>query len=281
MESMTYCVAIKLNQGLVCLSDTRTNAGLDNIARFKKMFTWQVQNDRAMTLMTSGNLSVTQSVISSLQETIDRAADTGAETILNAPSMFRVAEIVGNTMTTVQGRLGPDLAARGENSSAMILLAGQVSSGNLRLFQIYSAGNFIEATTDTPFFQIGEHKYGKPILDRTITPQTSLEDATLCALVSMDSTLRSNLSVGMPLDLSVLPINSFNFSRLERIEDDDPAFDALSAEWSASLSDAFARMREKINKQALQPTNPQSQQQIQAQQQMQQLIGDGSGKMQS
>ena len=278
---MTYCVAIKLNQGVVCLSDTRTSAGLDNIARFKKMFTWQVPNERAMTLMTSGNLSVTQSVISSLQETIDRVADSGAETILTAPSMFRVAEIVGNTMTTIQGRLGPDLIARGEDSSAMILLAGQVSGSDLQLFQIYAAGNFIEATTDTPFFQIGAHKYGKPILDRTITPQTSLEDATLCALVSMDSTLRSNLHVGMPLDLSVLPINSFHFSRLERIEDDDAAFDALSAEWSASLSEAFARMREKINKQAQQHADPQTQQQIQAQQQMQQLIGEGSGNMQS
>ena len=271
---MTYCVAIKLNQGIVCLSDTRTNAGLDNIARFKKMFTWQVQGNRAMTLMTSGNLSVTQSVISMLQETIDGARDSGAETILNAPSMFRVAELVGGAMTTVQQRIGPDLAARGENSGAMILLTGQVSGGQLRLFQIYSAGNFIEATSDTPFFQIGEHKYGKPILDRTITPTTSLEDATLCALVSMDSTLRSNLSVGMPLDLSVLPVNSFNFSRLERIEDDDPAFDALSAEWSASLSDAFARMREKINYQAAQERG-QSPQQAQAQQQMQQLIGEG------
>ncbi|MEO0486823.1 MAG: peptidase [Pseudomonadota bacterium] len=234
---MTYCVAVKVDEGLICLSDTRTNAGLDNISRYKKMFTWTNPGERAITLMTAGNLAITQGVMSLLQENIDK--DNGVETLYTAPSMFRVAEIVGDAMRIVQERYGPGLSQRGEASDASIICAGQRAGGPLRLFLIYAAGNFIEATSDTPFFQIGEHKYGKPILDRVITPETSLTDATKAALLSMDSTLRSNLSVGMPLDLTVLPTNAYAFAHERRIEAEDLGFQNLSERWSDALRDAF------------------------------------------
>ncbi|MCV6587214.1 MAG: proteasome-type protease [Marinibacterium sp.] len=236
---MTYCVGIKVNQGLICLSDTRTNAGLDNISRYKKMFTWTVPGERAITLMTAGNLAITQAVMSLLQENIENP-NNGVRTLYSAPGMFQVAETVGEAMRVVQAQYGPGLSARGESSDASIICAGQRAGGPLRLFLIYSAGNFIEATTDTPFFQIGEHKYGKPILDRVILPETSLADATKAALLSMDSTLRSNLSVGMPLDLTVLPVDTYGFAHDRRIERDDLGFQDLSQRWSDALRHAFA-----------------------------------------
>ena len=239
---MTYCVALKLDAGLICLSDTRTNAGLDNISRFRKMFNWVNPGERAMTLMTSGNLAITQAVISLLQENIDHPKD-GIETVFSAPSMFRVAEIIGDAMRIVQAQYAQSLLAQGESPSASIILSGQRRGGKLRLFLIYSAGNFIEATDDTPFFQIGEHKYGKPILDRVIQPDTTLEDGLLCALLSMDSTLRSNLSVGMPLDLTTQPAGLYDFAQHRRIEAEDPNFAALSQAWSAALRDSFSQMR--------------------------------------
>ncbi|MGF1500975.1 MAG: peptidase [Paracoccaceae bacterium] len=244
---MTYCVAIKLNEGVVCLADTRTNAGLDNIAKYRKLFTWSVPGDRVIAMMTSGNLAITQAVMSQIQEAIDRPVE-GAETIFTAPSMFRVAEVVGTAMRNVQVQYGPGLAASGQSSDSSIVLAGQRAGGEVRLFLIYSAGNFIEATDDTPFFQIGEHKYGKPILDRVIQPQTPLEDAILAALLSMDSTLRSNLSVGMPLDLAVIRTGNFVFDRLHRIEDDDQDFRDLSQMWSTALRQAFTDIRSAIGK---------------------------------
>ena len=242
---MTYCVAIKVNEGLICLSDTRTNAGLDNISRFKKMFTWSVPGERSITLMTAGNLAITQAVMSLLQENIDKP-ENGLETLYTAPSMFRVAEIVGDAMRVVQERYGPGLSARGEASDSTIICAGQRAGGPLRLFLIYSAGNFIEATEDSPFFQIGEHKYGKPILDRVITPEVPLADATTAALLSMDSTLRSNLSVGMPLDISVLRKDAFAFETEERIETDNGRFQALSERWSDALREAFVTIPQVI-----------------------------------
>lgn len=240
---MTYCVALKLNAGLICLSDTRTNAGVDNISRYKKMFTWRNPGERAITMMTSGNLAITQAVMSMLQENIDKPKN-GIETLFTAPSMFRVAEIVGDAMNVVQSRYGPSLLARGESSESTIICAGQRAGGQLRLFMIYSAGNFIEATDDTPFFQIGEHKYGKPILDRVISTETPLDDGILAALLSMDSTLRSNLSVGMPLDLTVQRRGVFDFDQERRIEADDQGFQALSQSWSDALKNAFSSMRD-------------------------------------
>ncbi|MEM1344498.1 MAG: proteasome-type protease [Pseudomonadota bacterium] len=239
---MTYCVALKLNAGLVCLSDTRTNAGLDNIAKYRKMFTWSVPGERVIAMMTSGNLAVTQGVISQLEEALDSRAE-GLETLFTAPTLYRVAEVVGTAMRNVQTSHGPALTASGQSADSSIVLAGQRRGGKLRLFLIYSAGNFIEATEDTPFFQIGEHKYGKPILDRVIVPETALDDGVTAALLSMDSTLRSNLSVGMPLDLTVIEEGTFGFARRERIEQDDPHFRALSQAWSEALRDSFIKVR--------------------------------------
>ncbi|MEY8882163.1 peptidase [Donghicola sp. XS_ASV15] len=238
---MTYCLAMLLNEGIVCLSDTRTNAGLDNISKFRKSFTWEIPGDRAICLMTAGNLAITQAVIGLLQENIDEA-QPGIDTLLSAQSMFRVAEIVGDAMRTIQQRHGTALAQMGESSLASIIVAGQRKGGRQRLFHIYAAGNFVEATEDSPYFQIGEHKYGKPIIDRVITRETPLKTAVTAALLSMDSTTRSNLSVGMPLDLTVLRAEEFCVSDHRRIEADDPQFDALSKGWSQALRNAFDEM---------------------------------------
>ena len=240
---MTYCIALNLRDGMVFLSDTRTNAGMDNFSRAKKLHTWQVQGERCIVIQSAGNLGVTQAVVSELNEMIDRG-DTNAETMLNTPTLFSAAQLVGRTMQQVQQTYGPGLQSRGENSGATLIMGGRRRDGRPRLFQIYAAGNFIEAHDDAPFFQIGEHKYGKPILDRVITPETSLQDGVICALLSMDSTLRSNLSVGMPLDLAVLPNNQFAFSEFRRIDEDDEAFRHFSELWSQQLRDAFSVMRE-------------------------------------
>ncbi len=237
---MTYCVALKLRQGMIFLADTRTNAGLDNISRVKKLFTWKAPGERALVMLTAGNLGVTQAVVSQLEEDIAAGA---AHTMFTAPSLFHVAELVGDTMRRVQDRYGPGLRDRGEDSGASVLLGGQRKGGPLRLFHVYAAGNFIEATPDTPYFQIGEHKYGKPIIDRVITEDTDLRDAVICALLSMDSTLRSNLSVGMPLDLAVMREGDLDFCEERRIEADDPEFRAFSEQWSQELVNAFSVMR--------------------------------------
>lgn len=237
---MTYCVAVRVNQGLVMLSDTRTNAGMDNIARFRKSFTYRVPGERAITLMCSGNLSITQGVKAMLGQAIKESqADPDVETILNCPTMHRVAQIVGEAMAAMQQHYRITIEMQGSAADASVLIAGQRKGGKPRLYLIYSAGNFIEATEDTPFFQIGEHKYGKPILDRIIKPDTTLEDAAKAVMVSMDSTLRSNLSVGMPLDLTVIERDQFDFRVRTRIEADNEEFQLLSLSWSAALRKGF------------------------------------------
>ncbi|MEO0620181.1 MAG: peptidase [Pseudomonadota bacterium] len=245
---MTYCIGLKLDAGLVLLSDTRTNAGLDNIARFRKMFTWSVPGERVMALLTAGNLSITQGVVSRLNKAIAIAEEatpdgTGSpevpETILNAETLFRCAQIVGQTMREMQDSHRREIVEQGADADASVLLAGQRADGRHRLYLIYAAGNFIEATADTPFFQLGEHKYGKPILDRIITPKTPIETALKAAMVSMDSTLRSNLSVGMPLDLLVIREGLLEFAINRRIAASDPEFQAISRTWSDALHHAF------------------------------------------
>lgn len=235
---MTYCVALKVDEGLVCLSDTRTNAGLDNISKYRKMHTWSAPDERIIVLMTAGNLAVTQAVVSSIQESIDHPVE-GIETIFTAPTMFRVAEVVGTQMRNVFNQHSAMLGASAEST---IVLAGQRAGGPLRLFMIYSAGNFIEASEENPFFQIGEHKYGKPILDRVVRPETKLNDAVTAALLSMDSTLRSNLSVGMPLDLAVIRRDAYTFEPLVRIEEDDESFREISSAWSVALREGFVNI---------------------------------------
>lgn len=240
---MTYCVALRLREGIVCLSDTRTNAGVDDVALFRKMFVWHAPDDRAICLMTAGNLAVTQAVISRLQEEIDNPV-RGVPNLMTAKTMFGVADVVGEAMRQVQQRYGQGLAAMGESSLSSILVAGQRAGGSPRLYHVYSAGNFIEATDETTFFQIGETKYGKPILDRIVGPDTPLQDGKTAVLLSMASTIRSNLSVGMPLDIAVIRTNTYAFEEYRRIPADDENFFRLSNAFSDALRDLFHRMRE-------------------------------------
>ncbi|HEY8047695.1 MAG TPA: peptidase, partial [Ramlibacter sp.] len=197
---MTYCVGIKLNAGLVFLSDSRTNAGVDNISTYRKMIVYEKPGDRFMVLLSAGNLSIAQSVreILQVEQLNEGNADEGL-TIWNAKSMFDAARVLGNAVRHVYDRDAKALDRNGVEFNVNLIFGGQVRGENMRLFQVYSAGNFIEATTESPYFQVGEYKYGKPVLDRVITPETALDEAAKCALVSMDSTMKSNLSVGPPL----------------------------------------------------------------------------------
>jgi putative proteasome-type protease len=236
---MTYCLALKLNQALVLLSDTRTNAGFDDISRFRKTFTWERRGERAVAVMTAGNLGMTQGVISHLQSCID-AAERGeeVESILSCPTLYRGAELVGQAMQAIRARDRPLLEAAGHSADASLIFAGQRRGGALRLFMIYSAGNFMEATDESPFLQIGEHKYGKPILDRVVDASMPLQDALKAAMLSMDATMRSNLSVGMPLDLTVIRRDQFIIEG-RRFDADDPICRQISDVWAGELRKAF------------------------------------------
>ena len=237
---MTYCVGLRVRSGLVLLSDTRTNAGMDNVSRFTKMFPFERPGDRVICLMTAGNLSITQGVIARLNHGIQKGdKDPSIRSIMNVESMFEVAEIVGAEMRRMQEEHREAILEQGTGADATILLAGQRKGGKHRIFLIYSAGNFIHATEDTPYFQLGEHKYGKPILDRIITPESSLEDCLKAVCVSMDSTLHSNLSVGMPLDLAVIEKDALCFRTRRRIEKDDPQFSGISESWAKALRNGF------------------------------------------
>jgi len=240
---MTYCVGLRISEGLVLLSDTQTNGGMDNISRFAKMFPFENPGERVLALMTSGNLSITQGVVARLRYGIKRSASEPTHpTVLNAESMYQVAQLVGAEMLRMQTENRQAIEAHGQSAEAAIMLAGQRKGGKHRLFLIYSSGNFIKATPDTPFFQLGEHKYGKPILDRIITPDTSIQEALKAACVSMDSTLKSNLSVGMPLDLAVIEKDALTFRTRRRIEKEDPRFSAISQSWAKALRRGFEEL---------------------------------------
>ena len=237
---MTYCVAIKLNAGLVFLSDSRTNAGLDQISTFRKMIIYEKPNDRFMVLLSAGNLSISQSVREILQ--VEQLKDHGGAppiTIWNAKSMFDAARVLGAAIRRVHERDADDLKNSGVDFNVAMIFGGQINGEAMRLFQVYSAGNFIEATPETPYFQIGESKYGKPVLDRVITPETPLEEAAKCALVSMDSTLKSNLSVGLPLDMVVYEVDSFETNKVVCIDNDNPYFQMLHNNWGKKLREVF------------------------------------------
>ena len=240
---MTYCVGLLLKAGMVLLSDTRTNAGLDNISTYRKMFTFDVPGERVICILTAGSLSVTQTTIARLRDTNDSPDATGETSILKAPTMLAVAHIVGSTLSDVSADISEKMNRMHQSASASMILAGQRKGGGMRMFLIYPEGNFIEATEDTPYLQIGEHKYGKPILDRVITPDTSLEDAKKAVLLSMDSTLRSNLSVGMPLDLMVIEKDALGVSGRRRIEAGVAQFAAMSEGWSRALRDGFTQIQ--------------------------------------
>ncbi|MEM9063425.1 MAG: peptidase [Pseudomonadota bacterium] len=242
---MTYCVALKIDAGLVMLADTRTNAGVDNISTYRKSFTWEVPGERAICLMTAGNLSITQGILTRLCEAIKRAeAGENVETILNAPSMYRVAQIVGDLMRKMQDEHRIALMNQGVGADATVMVCGQRAGGAHRVYMVYSPGNFIEATPDTPFFQIGENKYGKPILDRVISLRTPMNEALKAVFLSMDATIKSNVSVDLPLDLAVIPAGSHRFSVIRRIEATDHDWQAISTGWSDALKSAFALMPE-------------------------------------
>ena len=236
---MTYCIGLKLDRGLVFMSDTRTNAGVDNISVFRKMFHWEAEGERSITLMTAGNLATTQAVVSLLNERALPAAERGTPSILEASSMYQVAKLVGETLREV---IREQSSAEGQSAegrySATIIVGGQVKGGEPRLFLVYAEGNFVEAGDETPFFQIGETKYGKPIIVRAFTPEMSFEDAIKVMLLSFDSTLKANLSVGLPLDLHVYEKDSLRTGIRRRIAQDDPYYAAVSSGWSDALRDA-------------------------------------------
>ena len=238
---MTYCVALKLDAGLVFLSDSRTNAGLDQISTYRKMMVYERPDDRFMVLLSAGNLSISQSVREILQvEKIPGHEDGDPPiNIWNATSMFDAARVLGSAVRRVYRQDGPSLKATGIDFNASMILGGQIKGEAMRLFLVYSAGNFIEATQETCYFQIGESKYGKPILDRMITPLTPLDIAAKCALVSMDSTLKSNLSVGLPLDLLVYEEGRFASDRIVCIDDHNPYFRLVHDTWGLKLRQAF------------------------------------------
>lgn len=237
---MTYCVGLKLKAGLVLLSDTRTNAGVDNIARFRKMFVFEKTGERVVALMCAGNLGITQGVVTMLETAIKRAkGDPEVESLMTCETIYRAAQLVGEAMREVQKRDRAEIEAQGAAADATIIMAGQRKGGELRLFLIYTAGNFIEAGEDTPYLQIGEHKYGKPILDRVAQTSMKLGDAAKLVLLSFDSTLRSNLSVGLPIDMLTYETNTLKLEHTKRIGQDDPYFKMLSGEWSKALRAAF------------------------------------------
>ncbi len=234
---MTYCVGLCLQEGLVLLSDTRTNAGPDNIASFGKMAV-VAPGDRVIAMMSAGNLAVTQAVVARVVEGLGLNPNEPMNTLLTVKSMHEAAELVGAAIKHVFQSIAPSFNQQ-SFYDASIILAGQIAGDRMRMFHVYAAGNFIEATPDTPFFQIGETKYGKPILDRVAGYDTPLEDAVKLALISMDSTLRSNFSVGLPADLLVYRIDSQQVAVRQRITDEDPYFKQVRWQWSEALRRAY------------------------------------------
>ena len=236
---MTYCVGVRLNAGMVFLSDSRTNAGLDQISTFRKMMVYEKPGDRFMVLLSAGNLSISQSVREILQvEKLDNGNQPPL-TIWNATSMFDATRVLGSAVRRVYGQDGASLKAAGVDFNASMIFGGQIGGEAMRMFLVYSAGNFIEATRETPYFPIGESKYGKPILDRVITPHTGLDEAAKCALVSMDSTLKSNLSVGLPLDLLVYREGELRSDRIVCIDEQNPYFRMIHGTWGERLREVF------------------------------------------
>jgi len=237
---MTYCVGIKLKAGLVFLSDSRTNAGLDQISTFRKMIVYEKPGDRFMVLLSAGNLSISQSVRELLQvEQIQDHPEDEPITIWNAKSMFDAVRVLGAAVRRVHERDAASLRASGVEFNVSLIFGGQIQGEGMRLFQVYSPGNFIEATAETPYFQIGESKYGKPVLDRVLHPDTPLNEAAKCALVSMDSTLKSNLSVGLPLDMVVYQADQFQSDKIVCIDDQNPYFRMLHNSWGQRLREVF------------------------------------------
>ena len=237
---MTYCVAMSLEAGMIFAADSRTNAGVDQIGRFSKLRVFARDGERVVVTLSSGNLSMTQSALNILEQRA-RSGDSQLQ-LWNAPSMFDVARLVGDALREVKTRDGPYLLQNNIDSHATFIVGGQVRGEPPRLFEVYSEGNFIEATADTCYFQIGESKYGKPVIDRVITRGTSLQEATKCTIVSFDSTMRSNISVGLPIDLAVYETDGLRLKLQKRIEESDPYFQMIHTQWGEGLRRVFAEL---------------------------------------
>jgi putative proteasome-type protease len=239
---MTYCVGLRLNRGIIFASDTRTNAGVDNISTFSKMHIWERPGDRVIVIMSAGNLAFTQSIISLLNEKTQLGPEEHSLVTVN--TMFQAARLVGETIRQLRRDEKELIEQHPSLFNACFILGGQIANEPPRLFQIYQEGNFIEATRDTSYFQIGEHKYGKPILDRVANPEMTMGVATKLILISFDSTLRSNLSVGMPIDLLIYRKDELEVGDQFRIDEKDQHFKKLSRGWSEAIRDAFAHIDE-------------------------------------
>lgn len=236
---MTYCVALKLDVGMVFASDSRTNAGVDQISSFKKMRSFVKEGDRSIVILSSGNLSITQNAVNLLEQ---HGLHSDRRNLWNAESLFDVAQLLGECLREVRQHDGLYLKQSNVDAGANFILGGQIKGERTRLFLVYAEGNFIEAGEETPYFQIGETKYGKPIIDRVIRPDTPLIDAVKCVLVSFDSTMRSNLSVGLPIDLACYMQSSLRLELQQHITEEDPYFSQISRRWSDGLRGVFASL---------------------------------------
>ena len=232
---MTYCCGILVRDGLVMIADTRTNAGLDNVSTFRKLHIFAKPGERIMAIASAGNLAISQSVLSTLTEGLEDPHSGEVETLMNAPTMFQAAQRIGRAIRAVHATEGVALQSEDINFDVSFLFGGQIKGSRMRLFMVYPAGNFIECTTDTPYLQIGEHKYGKPVLDRAISYDTDVYDALKVGLISMDSTMRSNLGVGLPIDIVVVRRDTCNSEVNYRIEPGEPYFQDLRERWSGAL----------------------------------------------
>jgi len=237
---MTYCVGLLVDTGLVMLSDSRTNAGVDQINTFRKMATFTQSDDRVLVLMSAGNLAITQAVVNLLQEAPENS-DAPAR-IYRVANMFNAARVVGDALREIHQRDAKHLEEQGHEFNGTFILGGQIKGEEPRLFHIYSAGNFIESSVDTPYFQIGESKYGKPIIDRVISRSSSLAQAAKCALVSMDSTIRSNLTVGPPLDLAIIRRDEFKIAAHISVDFEHPYFKMIRERWGFALQEVFSEL---------------------------------------
>ncbi|MDE2594459.1 MAG: proteasome-type protease [Burkholderiales bacterium] len=237
---MTYCVAMRLHAGLVFLSDSRTNAGMDQISTFRKMTVYEKEGDRVLVLLSAGNLAITQAVKQLLSTEAIEGSDGEEVTIWTAKCMFDVARIVGSAVRTVFARDAEALKKHGIDFNCSLIIGGQIQGETMRLFNVYAAGNFVEAGLDgVCYFQIGESKYGKPVIDRVVTPNTPLQEAAKCALISMDSTLKSNLSVGLPLDLLVYEADALKVDKLINIDEGNAYFRMIRTSWGQRLRQVF------------------------------------------
>jgi putative proteasome-type protease len=239
---MTYCVAMQLNQGLVFLADSRTNAGVDQISTFRKMVVFERAGERLLVMMSAGNLAITQAVRQLVCAAGEAPAAAAGASIWRARSLFDAVRLVGEAIRQVHQHDGAALKEAGIDFNCNFILGGQIRGEPMRLFHVYSAGNFIEATPENPYFQIGESKYGKPIVDRIVTPETPLGEAAKCALISMDSTLRSNISVGLPLDLLVYEVDQLRVTRFAHIDENNEYMQMIRSTWGARLRQVFGEI---------------------------------------